>query len=190
MFPRLPVECPKQAFHEMFHNFIIFAAPVPTFLKHVAGFKFRMNVYLHKTIKLISLKIKYVVFVLYSGIRPTCSMYVQLRHIISHSSFLQTRLHQSLQSNSAENIVTWSPGSKHKWMTRKQTLTFLVQALLLVENNEFAVLVGLLQDVLALLDVAVVVFQTKEGGHQGHVGLNAERMEANYKNMTIKHFQI
>ena len=75
-------------------------------------------------------------------------------------------------------------------MTRKQTLTFLVQALLLVENNEFAVLVGLLQDVLALLDVAVVVFQTKEGGHQGHVGLNAERMEANYKNMTIKHFQI
>lgn len=47
-----------------------------------------------------------------------------------------------------------------------------MQTLLLVENNELAVLMGLLQDVLALLDVAVVVFQTKEGGHQGHIGLN------------------
>lgn len=46
-----------------------------------------------------------------------------------------------------------------------------MQTFLLIENNELAVLVGFLQDVLALLDVAVVVFQTEEGRHQGHVGL-------------------
>ena len=43
-----------------------FVAPVPTFLERVAGIKFRMSVYLQKTIKLISLNIKYLVFVLYS----------------------------------------------------------------------------------------------------------------------------
>lgn len=53
-----------------------------------------------------------------------------------------------------------------------QTLTFLMQALLLIENDELAVLMGLLQDVLALLDVAVVIFQAEEGGHQCHIGLN------------------
>lgn len=40
-----------------------------------------------------------------------------------------------------------------------------MQTLLLIENDELAVLVGLLQDVLALLDVAVVIFQAEEGGH-------------------------
>lgn len=53
----------------------------------------------------------------------------------------------------------------------RNPLTFLVQTLLLVEDDELAVLVCLLQDVLALLDVAVVVFQPEEGRHQGHVGL-------------------
>lgn len=47
-----------------------------------------------------------------------------------------------------------------------------MQTLLLIENNELAVLMGPLQDTLALLDVAVVVFQAKEGRHQRHVGLN------------------
>lgn len=47
-----------------------------------------------------------------------------------------------------------------------------MQTLLLVQDDELAVLVGLLQDVLALLDVAVVVLQAEEGGHQRHVGLN------------------
>lgn len=56
-------------------------------------------------------------------------------------------------------------------ITISQTLTFLVQAFLLVQNNELAVLVSFLQDVLALLDVAVVVLQTQERGHQGHVCL-------------------
>ena len=50
-------------------------------------------------------------------------------------------------------------------------LTFPVQPFLLVEYDELAVLVGLLQDVLALLDVTVVVLQTQQGRHQGHVGL-------------------
>lgn len=53
----------------------------------------------------------------------------------------------------------------------RNPLTFLVQTLLLIEDDELAVLVCLLQDVLALLDVAVVVFQPEEGRHQGHVGL-------------------
>lgn len=56
--------------------------------------------------------------------------------------------------------------------SNKQTLTFLVEALLLIENNELAVLMGLFQDILTLLDVAVVVFQAKEGRHQCHIGLN------------------
>lgn len=47
-----------------------------------------------------------------------------------------------------------------------------MQPLLLIQNDELAVLMGLLQDVLALLDVAVVIFQAEEGGHQGHIGLN------------------
>lgn len=46
-----------------------------------------------------------------------------------------------------------------------------MQTLLLIQDDELAVLVGLLQDVLALLDVAVVVFQAQEGGHQCHIGL-------------------
>lgn len=50
-----------------------------------------------------------------------------------------------------------------------------MQTLLLIENDELAVLVGLLQDVLALLDVAVVIFQAEEGGHQCHIGLNGIR---------------
>lgn len=53
-----------------------------------------------------------------------------------------------------------------------------MQALLLIEDNELAVLMGLFQDVLALLDVAMVVLQTKEGGHQGHVGLNRQTIAA------------
>lgn len=57
-------------------------------------------------------------------------------------------------------------------LTSIQSLTFLVQALLLIKNNELAVLVGFLQNVLALLDVAVVVLKTEERGHQGHVCLN------------------
>lgn len=47
-----------------------------------------------------------------------------------------------------------------------------MQPLLLIQNDELAVLVGLLQHVLALLDVAVVVFQAEEGRHQCHIGLN------------------
>lgn len=47
-----------------------------------------------------------------------------------------------------------------------------MQTLLLIQNDELAVLMGLLQDVLALLDVAVVIFQAEEGGHQCHIGLN------------------
>lgn len=43
--------------------------------------------------------------------------------------------------------------------------TFSMQPLLLIQNDELAVLVGLLQHVLALLDVAVVVFQAEEGRH-------------------------
>lgn len=72
-----------------------------------------------------------------------------------------------------------------------QTLTFLMQALLLIENNELTVLVGLFQDVLALLDVAVVVLQSKEGGHQGHVSLKNIRAEEHitrYHSRTLKTF--
>lgn len=58
---------------------------------------------------------------------------------------------------------------------KQQNFTFSMQTLLLIEDDELAVLVGLLQDVLALLDVAVVVFQAEEGGHQRHVGLNGIR---------------
>lgn len=71
-------------------------------------------------------------------------------------------------------------------MTSEQTLTFLVQTLLLIENNELAVLVGLLQDALALLDVAVIVFQSEEGGHQGHVGLiRAENVNITFPNLNL-----
>lgn len=56
-----------------------------------------------------------------------------------------------------------------KWLD--SILTFLVQALLLIQNDELAVLVRLLQDVLALLDVAVVVLQAQQWRNQGHVGL-------------------
>lgn len=58
------------------------------------------------------------------------------------------------------------------------TITFLVQALLFIENNELAVLVSLLQDILALLDVAMIVLQTKEGGHKGHVCLDEVRIKS------------
>lgn len=75
-------------------------------------------------------------------------------------------------------------GLQHRWYITRQTHTFLVQALLLIENNELAVLVGLLQDVLTLLNVAVVVLQSKEGGHQGHVGLNGGRQEQITKRIT------
>lgn len=51
--------------------------------------------------------------------------------------------------------------------------TFLVQPLLLIEDDELAVLMGLLQDVLTHLDVAVVVLQTQEWGHKGHICLNS-----------------
>lgn len=50
-----------------------------------------------------------------------------------------------------------------------------MQPFLLIQDDELAVLMGLLQDVLALLDVAVVIFQAEEGGHQGHIGLNGIR---------------
>lgn len=53
-----------------------------------------------------------------------------------------------------------------------RSLTFPMQTLLLVQNDELAVLMGFLQDVLALLDVTVVIFQAEEGGHQCHIGLN------------------
>lgn len=56
-------------------------------------------------------------------------------------------------------------------------LTFLVQALLLVQDDELAVLVRLLQDVLALLDVAVVVLQAQQRRNQGHVGLQPNHSE-------------
>lgn len=49
-----------------------------------------------------------------------------------------------------------------------------MQTLLLIQDDELAVLVGLLQDVLALLNVAVVVFQAEEGGHQCHIGLKGD----------------
>lgn len=47
-----------------------------------------------------------------------------------------------------------------------------MQPLLLIQNDELAVLVCLLQDVLALLNVAVVIFQAEQGRHQCHIGLN------------------
>ena len=50
-------------------------------------------------------------------------------------------------------------------------VTFLMEPLLLVQDDQFAVLVSLLQHVLALFDVAVVVLQAQQGGHQGHVRL-------------------
>lgn len=78
---------------------------------------------------------------------------------------------------------------QHRWLTSSKTLTFLVQALLLIENNELAVLVSLLEDILALLDVAVVVLQTKEGGHQGHVGLKRGEDKCRLHNMNTKHFK-
>lgn len=56
-----------------------------------------------------------------------------------------------------------------------QSLTFLVQTLLLIQDNQFTVLVSLLQHLLTLVNVAVVVLQTKEGGHQRHVGLQGEQ---------------
>lgn len=46
-----------------------------------------------------------------------------------------------------------------------------MQAFLLVKNDELAVFMRLLEDVLALFDVAVVVLQAQEGRNQGHVGL-------------------
>lgn len=58
------------------------------------------------------------------------------------------------------------------------TITFLVQALLFIENNELAVLVSLLQDILALLDVAMIVLQAKERGHKGHVCLDEVRIKS------------
>ena len=50
-------------------------------------------------------------------------------------------------------------------------VTFLVEPLLLIQDDQLAVLVSLLQHVLALFDVAVIVLQTQQGGHQGHVRL-------------------
>lgn len=44
-------------------------------------------------------------------------------------------------------------------------VTFLVEPLLLVQDDQLAVLVSLLQHVLALFDVAVIVLQTEQGGH-------------------------
>uniref|UniRef100_A0A3Q1GKF8 Platelet-derived growth factor (PDGF) family profile domain-containing protein n=1 Tax=Acanthochromis polyacanthus TaxID=80966 RepID=A0A3Q1GKF8_9TELE len=43
-----------------------FLPPVPAFLEHVAGIKFYINDYLLKTIKFISLNIKFLVFVVYA----------------------------------------------------------------------------------------------------------------------------
>ena len=50
-------------------------------------------------------------------------------------------------------------------------VTFLVEPLLLIQDDQLAVLVSLLQHVLALFDVSVIVLQTHQGGHQGHVRL-------------------
>lgn len=50
-------------------------------------------------------------------------------------------------------------------------VTFLMEPLLLIQDDELAVLVSLLQHVLALLDVAVIVLQAQQGGYQGHVRL-------------------
>ena len=58
-------------------------------------------------------------------------------------------------------------------------VTFLVEPLLLVQDDQLAVLVSLLQHVLALFDVAVIVLQTQQGGHQGHVRLQ-ERQDPFY----------
>lgn len=51
------------------------------------------------------------------------------------------------------------------------SVTFLMEPLLLIQDDELTVLVSLLQHVLALFDVAVIVLQAQQGGYQGHVGL-------------------
>lgn len=49
--------------------------------------------------------------------------------------------------------------------------TFLVESLLLIQDDQLTVLVSLLQHVLTLFDVAVIVLQAQQGSHQGHVRL-------------------
>lgn len=92
-----------------------------------------------------------------------------------------------LQKNSTHcsPVLTWTEDRCSCWcvciciMTKSdcQSLTFLVQTLLLIQDNQFTVLVSLLQHLLTLVNVAVVVLQTKEGGHQRHVGLQGSRGE-------------
>lgn len=53
--------------------------------------------------------------------------------------------------------------------------TLLMQALLLIEDDELTVLVRLLQHILTLLHMTVIVFETQKGWHQGHVGLKTEQ---------------
>ena len=54
-------------------------------------------------------------------------------------------------------------------------VNFLVEPLLLIQNDQLAVLVSLLQHVLTLFDVAVIVLQTEQGGHEGHVRLQGRQ---------------
>lgn len=53
-----------------------------------------------------------------------------------------------------------------------------MEPLLLIQDDELTVLVRLLQHMLALFDVAVIVLQAQQGGHQGHVGLQRGRTSA------------
>lgn len=53
--------------------------------------------------------------------------------------------------------------------------TLLMQALLLIEDDELTVLVRLLQHILTLLHMTVIVFETQKGWHQGHIGLKTEQ---------------
>lgn len=62
--------------------------------------------------------------------------------------------------------------------------TFLVEPLLLIQDDQLTVLVRLLQYMLALLDVAVVVLQAQQRGHQGHVRL--QRKQDFHGNRVVK----
>ena len=67
----------------------------------------------------------------------------------------------------------------HRFITPRcpspHLVTFLVEPLLLVQDYQLAVLVSLLQHVLALFDVAVVVLQAQQRGHQGHIRLQRKQ---------------
>lgn len=54
-------------------------------------------------------------------------------------------------------------------------ITFLMEPLLLVQDYQFTVLVSLLQHMFTLFDMAVIVLQAQQGGHQGHVRLQKQQ---------------